>query len=54
LKLCTQEFDENEYRLSLWLPLSVEEKVDMVLNQKSTDELEIMMFLLEEEFGIIK
>mmetsp|Transcript_3290 Transcript_3290/g.3274 ORF Transcript_3290/g.3274 Transcript_3290/m.3274 type:complete len:98 (-) Transcript_3290:55-348(-) len=32
LRLCTQEFDENEYRLSLWLPLSVEEKVDMVLN----------------------
>ena len=31
-KLKEEIFDESEYRLSLWLPLSRDEKLDMILH----------------------
>lgn len=54
LDLVDKEFDEKEYRLSLWLPLSIEEKLDMILNQKIEEEMEIMVFLVEEEQEVFK
>lgn len=31
-KLVNEVYDEKEYRLPLWLPLSLEEKLDMILH----------------------
>lgn len=51
-KLKNDVFDEGEYRLSLWLPLTIKEKIDMMLHQRVEDEMEIMLFLLESEFDL--
>ncbi|CDW74117.1 polycystic kidney disease 2-like 1 [Stylonychia lemnae] len=48
-KLKDEIFDESEYRLSLWLPLSRQEKLDMILHQRVEEEMEIMIFMLDEE-----
>jgi hypothetical protein len=53
-KLAEEEFDTKEYRLSLWLPLSIEEKLDMILNQRIEEEMEMMVFLVEEELDVTK
>lgn len=31
-RLVTETYDASEYRLPLWLPLSLEQKLDMVLH----------------------
>lgn len=41
-----------EYRLPLWLPLTLEEKLDMLIHQRVEDEAEIMVFLIEEEYNL--
>eukprot|EP00347_Sterkiella_histriomuscorum_P005839 403355073 len=48
-KLQGEIFDESEYRLSLWLPLTQQQKLDMILHQRIEEEMEIMIFLLDEE-----
>lgn len=45
-------FVEGEYRLSLWLPLTLKEKLDMILHQRSEEEMEIMLFLLDQEYDL--
>lgn len=49
--LVTETFDQTEYRLPLWLPLSLEQKLDMVLHQRVDEEVEMMQFLIDEELG---
>lgn len=49
--LVTETFDPQEYRLPLWLPLSLEQKLDMVLHQRIDEEVEMMQFLIDEELG---
>lgn len=51
LKLVNETFDQGEYRLSLWLPLSLEQKLDMLLHQTIPEECELMQFLIDEEQG---
>lgn len=42
--------EKTEYRLPLWLPLSLEEKLDMLMHQRNDDEAEMMIFLIENEY----
>lgn len=49
--LVTETFDQAEYRLPLWLPLSLEQKLDMILHQRVDEEVEMMQFLIDEELG---
>ena len=49
LQLVTETYDNGEYRLPLWLPLSLEQKLDMMLHQRILPEVEIMQFLIDEE-----
>jgi len=51
VRLVTETYDADEYRLPLWLPLSLEQKLDMLLHQKISEEAEIMQFLIDEEQG---
>jgi hypothetical protein len=51
-KLKEEIYDDNEYRLYLWMPLSLEEKLDMIMHQRVEDEMEIMIFLLDEEYKL--
>ena len=51
-KLKDDIFDETEQRLTLWLPLSYEQKVDMILHQRIEEEMEIMVLLLEQELDL--
>ena len=41
--------DESEQRMSLWLPLTTEEKADMILNQRIPEEMEMMLLMLDHE-----
>ena len=50
-RLVTQTYDPSEYRLPLWLPLSLEQKLDMILHQRIDEEVEMMQFLIDEELG---
>lgn len=50
-RLVTETYDASEYRLPLWLPLSLEQKLDMVLHQRIDEEVEMMQFLIDEELG---
>ena len=49
--LATETYDPAEYRLPLWLPLSLEQKLDMILHQRIPEEVEMMQFLVDEECG---
>lgn len=51
-KLKLEMFDWSEYRLSLWLPLSLREKLDMLLHERIEEEMEMMIFLLEQEYDL--
>jgi hypothetical protein len=51
VKLVTETYDPGEYRLPLWLPLSLEQKLDMLMHQGITEEVELMQFLIDEEQG---
>lgn len=42
LELATETYDPAEYRLPLWLPLSLEQKLDMILHQRIPEEVEMM------------
>jgi hypothetical protein len=50
-KLVTETYDLSEYRLPLWLPLSIEQKLDMILHERVDEEVEMMQFLIDEELG---
>jgi hypothetical protein len=52
-KLSQEMYDDTEYRLSLWLPLTLKEKIDMIMHQRIEDELEIMLYLLEQEYDLM-
>lgn len=52
IKLKTEMYDDNEQRLSLWLPLSINEKLDMIMHQRNPDEMEIMIYLLNQEYNL--
>ena len=54
MRLAEEEFGASEYRLSLWLPLTLEQKLDMILNQRMEEEMELMIFLVEEEMEVHK
>ena len=51
-KLKEEMFEDTEYRLSLWLPLTLQQKLDMVMHQKSEEEIEFMLFLIDQEFNL--
>lgn len=50
-KLVEQTYDPTEYRLPLWLPLTLDQKLDMLLHQRISEEVEMMQFLIDEEQG---
>lgn len=50
-RLVDETYDASEYRLPLWLPLSLEQKLDMLLHQRIDEEVEMMQFLIDEELG---
>lgn len=51
-RLVEETYDKfSEYRLPLWLPLSLEQKLDMLMHQRLDEEVEMMQFLLDEELG---
>jgi len=45
-------YDELEYRLPLWLPLTLAEKLDMLMHQRIDEEMEIMIFLIQQEYEL--
>ncbi len=46
-KLKERIYHDSEYRMSLWLPLTLKEKVDMLMHQRDDDEMEIITYLLD-------
>ena len=51
MSLAKDKYDPGEYRLPLWLPLTLEQKLDMLLHQRNHEEVEMMQFLIDEEQG---
>ncbi len=45
-------YDDHEERMSLWLPLSLKDKLNMILHQKNNQEFEIMLMLLDQEYNL--
>lgn len=51
-KLKKELYDETEYRMQLWLPLTLTEKLDMMLHQRNNHELHMMIHLLDQEYDL--
>ena len=51
-KLTDKVYEQGEYRMSLWLPLALKEKLDMIMHQRIEGEIEIMVFLLDQEYEL--
>jgi len=45
-------YDDHEERMSLWLPLSLKDKLNMILHQRNNQEFEIMLMLLDQEYNL--
>ena len=35
-----------------WMPLTLDEKLNMIMNDRDEDEMQMMIFLLEEEYQL--
>jgi hypothetical protein len=46
-KLKNEMYDDQEERMSLWLPLSLKDKLNMIMHQRNPEEAEIMLMLLD-------
>jgi hypothetical protein len=46
-KLKNEMYDDQEERMSLWLPLSLKDKLNMIMHQRNPEEVEIMLMLLD-------
>ena len=46
-KLKNEMYDDHEERMSLWLPLSLKDKLNMIMHQRNPEEVEIMLMLLD-------
>jgi len=45
-------YDDHEERMSLWLPLSLKDKLNMIMHQRNPEEVEIMLMLLDQEYNL--
>ena len=46
-KLKNEMYDDQEERMSLWLPLTLKDKLNMIMHQRNPEEVEIMLMLLD-------
>ena len=45
-------FDKNEQRLPLWMLMSYDQKLDMLMHERIEEEAEIMQFLIDVEYNL--